>query len=518
MRSKYISISILTASLLATVSCGKKFLDKKPIATSIDVTYYQNNAQLITGVNAAYDPLNWYQADARSSSTPVFEFIWGDICSDDATGGGDATGDTRYGALGDFQGTVNTPQLLAVWRNQYVGVRRANIIIEKAPTAQYASAAIKKRVIAEAKFLRAYYHFYLFRMFGPVPYVTKQLQTGEFEQSRPTEDAFFANLIADLKEAAADLPNKYTGTDLGRATKTAALGYLARVYMYKGNEWTNVLSTAEAVIADSTNSGKKLDRTVPYENLHSVSTEYGPESVFEIGGTLAGNNEQDRLNEGTYFNKITGPRGLLKTQGYGLISPSQDLIDFFNTQSPGDPRRKATMALPGDVVYGETIKLDPAGAVNAKGYIRKYVEDAAIAVQTQGPSNIRLLRMGDVYLMAAEAAARLGGNNEAKARLYLNLVRDRAKVARVADAVVGDALLNAILVERRLELALEGQRFFDLIRQDKLKPDLHLAQKTFSDLKETEGRSFDEKKHKVFPIPQTEIDLSKGKIQQNPNY
>ena len=81
MKSKYISISILTASLLATVGCGKKFLDKKPIATSIDVTYYQNDAQLVTGVNASYDPLNWYQADARSSSTPVFEFIWGDIVS-----------------------------------------------------------------------------------------------------------------------------------------------------------------------------------------------------------------------------------------------------------------------------------------------------------------------------------------------------------------------------------------------------------------------------------------------------
>jgi len=532
MKFKY--ILILTASSLATVSCGKKFLDRKPIATTVDQNFYQNDAQLLSGVNAVYDPLNWYQAEVKSSSTPIFEFIWGDICSDDALGGGDKNGDARYGRLGNFDVTPTTPQLQAVWKNQYIGIRRANIIIEKAPVAPLATEAIKARVAGEAKFLRAYYHFYLYRMFGPVPYITKQLQDGEFEQARPSRADFFTKLIQDLKDAKDVLPYKYSGRDLGRVTKGAAAGYLARVYLFMGNSseltanWGGVLEETEGIIKDTLLSGYNLQ--TKYENIHSLSTEYGSESLFEIGATSNGPVATNRDNEGTYFDKITGIRGQLALQGYGLIAPSQDLYNEFVRDSTYwatkqglnkmDPRRKATIAAPGDTVFGETIKLLSGagfdGSESAKYYRRKYMINQSLPEQTQGPTNLRLLRMADVYLMAAEAAYHTG--DRTKALKYVNRVRARVNMPLLEDAnpdFAGSKFLDAILKERRMELALEGQRFFDIVRQGN-------AGKIFTELAKNfpgeEGSAFVAGKNEVFPIPQSEIDLSGGKISQNKNY
>lgn len=508
MKFKY--IVLLTASSLATLSCGKKFLDRQPIATTVDGTYYQNDAQLITGVNAAYDPLNWYQADAKASSTPVFEFIWGDICSDDALGGGDNTNDIRYSQLGNFEATATTNQLGAVWRNQYVGIRRANVIIEKAPNAPLATEAIKKRVVGEAKFLRAYYHFYLYRMFGPVPYIDHQLQEDEFEQAKPSKDEFFTKLIQDLKDAKDALPYKYSGKDLGRVTKGAASGYLARVLMFKGNSWAEVLSETKSIIADSASNGYNLK--TPYNAVHSISTEYGSESLFEIGATSAGPTVANRENEGTYFNKITGPRDQKDDlSGYGLISPSLDLINFFKADSliwgKMDPRRKATFVLYGDSLNGKKVERPAGGNDNALGYKTKYYENLTLAEQTQGASNIRLLRTADIYLMAAEAAIRIGGtDNDVLALKYTNAVRKRAGMPLYTTIT-----LDNILKERRLEFALESLRFFDIVRQGN-------AGTIFSKIADTEGKGFVSGKNEVFPIPQKEIDLSGGKITQNSGY
>lgn len=512
MKLKY--ISILAASSLAISSCGKKFLDKQPLAASVDANYYRTDAELITGINAAYDPLNWYQSEGKSSSTPIFEFIWGDICSDDALGGGDNSGDVRYTQIGNFESSSSSAFLAGVWKNQYIGIRRCNIILEKAPIAPSASAAIKTRVQAEAKFLRAYYHFYLYRMFGTVPYITKQLQNGEFEQAKPSKDEFFTKLVQDLKDAKAGLPDKYSGNDKGRATKAAASGYLARVLMFKGDAWADVLAECKSVIADSNLNG--LNLKTPYEKIHSIATEYGSESIFEIGATITGPTATNRDNEGTYYDKITGPRNQLDMAGYGLIAPSNDLVNFFKQDSAKwgkmDPRKKATILAPGDSIYGEVITLPATGASpDQKYYKRKYVENMSLAEQTQGGTNIRLLRTADVYLMAAEAAFNLG--QEADAIAYVNAVRKRVKMPILTSAEYsGDKLKTAIWDERRLELSLESLRFFDIVRQGR-------AGTIFSNLTlDTEGKGFVQGKNEVFPIPQTEIDLSGGKITQNPNY
>jgi hypothetical protein len=501
MKNNIIYISFSLVILLA--GCAKK-LDKEPLGLLVDQSFYKTSDDLIQAVNAAYDPLGW--ESSGNSQNIFFNFIYGDIASDDAIAGGDGQ-EAKLIPIAEFYATSTDIGLLEVWKKLYIGIYRANIVIEKAPDSK-ASEAIKARVTTEAKFLRAYYYFQLIRMFGEIPLVTKIVPPSDIIRPKSSKAEIYAQIEADLKAAADALPLSY-GTEKGRATRGAANGLLARVYLFQSN-WDGVKKATDAVIGSGF-----YQLESDYSTVHSLSTENGVESVFEIQAisTFGTKDDWERKSEGTYMNKFIAPRGQLLMEGWGCNAPSDELVKEFEDDSKiwgkMDPRFKATILSPGDSVTFGTVKaaivLDPTVS-SVKHYCAKYLINKSLptdASMVQGPSNQRVIRYADVLLMAAEAAFRLG--DEPTARTFVNQVRARVAMPEYTNPIT----INEIWKERRLELAMEGLRFFDIVRQGRA---ASLIKATF------EGRRFREGVNEVFPIPQAEIDLTNGVLTQNTGY
>ncbi|MBO9701478.1 MAG: RagB/SusD family nutrient uptake outer membrane protein [Sporocytophaga sp.] len=500
---------IFAASLFS--SCKKEFLDKKPQVSVVDENFYKTDQDMIAAINAAYDPLTM-ESD-RLGQQFCLPFLFGDVVSDDALKGGSGDPDqVNFDYFEKFDGKSSFPELLLVWQKNYTGIYRANLVLQFAPKSN-ASETTKNRVMAEAKFLRAYYHFELVKMFGDVPVVTKVLNPDEYTLEKSPKADVYKQIEADLTEALV-LPNKGQ-IELGRATKGAALALLARVQLYQTRDnsakWSEVLKNAEAVI----NSGI-YDLETDYSTIHSLAKENGIESVFEIQFTagVAGrggdnNSNWGSGNEGTFFNVMTRGRD---NGGWGFNCPTKSLLDEFKKEKTKDdkedPRLKATIIQDGDLVGTEVYKASASNYPFTGTYCRKYVESDKLSLlnPSDGPSNYRIIRFADVLLMAAEAANELGQSENALK--YLNRVRARVNMADKTETNK-DLLRDIIWRERRVELALEGHRFFDLVRQGR----------AASVMKATpEGGKFKEGIHEIFPIPLQEVQLSKGKISQNKGY
>jgi starch-binding outer membrane protein, SusD/RagB family len=514
MLKKYNLICLLILASLA--GCKKEFLKKDPQALTVDQNFYQTNEDMISAVNAAYDPLGW-ETD-RAGAIYANPFFFGDVASDDALKGGGSAGDiANFFNIESFTANAGFPEVLLPWQRYYTGIYRANLVIEKAPLSQ-ADNNIKNRVTGEALFLRALYHFELIKMYGDVPLITKVLTPDEYTLSRTAKAEVFSQIEADFTAAAAALPVKGS-IQIGRATKGAALALLARAQMYQtlvnAGKWTDVLQNSESVI----NSGiYSLEPN--YTDIHTVAHEDGIESIFEIehasqiaGQGGSGGSNWASGNEGTFTNIMFRGRA---NGGWGFNCPSKDLLKEFkletDTAGKEDPRLKATIIQNGDIILGgESYVADPTVYPNTGTYCRKYVEPLTVITkdalnQSDGPSNGRLIRYADVLLMAAEAANELG--QTAKALGYLKMVRDRVGMPEITQT--DKILLRGIIWrERRIELALEGHRFFDIVRQGRA---ASIMQNTI------EGYRFTAGKNEVFPIPQSEIDVSKGQISQNPGY
>ena len=385
------------------------------------------------------------------------------------------------------------------------------MVLEKVPEIPESEIdeGIRQRILAEAKFLRAYYYFDLVTMYGGVPLVTKVLAPSEYNQPRASAIAIWSLIEQDLMEAAENLPKKseYGSADIGRATHGAALGLLTKAYVYQ-SEWAAAQATAEELI----NSGEySLDAN--FEEIFTKDGENGPGSIFEIqrsplGGGFWGS--VNGSNEGNLTNIYQIARG--QFGGFGFNIPQQDLVDEFET---GDPRLGSTVFKEGDVMGDRGVFTKAATGFDHDYYAKKYFvsrsehEDINIGDPLMnGESNDRILRYADLLLMHAEAAYHNG--QEGIARASLNAVRERAR--RNANPGIlpdvtssGPQLLDAIYHERRVELALEGIRFFDVVRQGR-------GAEVFGPLGFIAGM------HEVFPIPQQQISLSNGTLSQNPGY
>jgi len=351
--------------------------------------------------------------------------------------------------------------------------------------------ALKTRLLAEAKFVRAYSYFRLVRAFGGVPLrLHLPVDATEDNIPRASKEEVYAAIEQDLTDAASVLPQAYGPSDVGRATKGAALGLHAKVAMYQG-KW--------AMVLDFTNQVKGLGYGLfpDYEKLFRVENENSIESIFEIQAnyypSITGvSNSQ--------YSQVQGPRGVNGFWGFHV--PSAVLASAYET---GDVRKDATLMLVGETTpQGDLIpSAGPTGPTmyNQKAYVPFSAPfDDANARGSQ--QNIRVLRYADILLMNAEAANETG--NRVLARESLNMVRDRAGL----DDITSDdqaALRAAIWQERRVELAMEFDRYFDVIRQGR-------GAEVFG------TRGFVAGKNEVMPIPQTQIQLSGGLLTQNPNY
>jgi tetratricopeptide (TPR) repeat protein len=423
-----------------------------------------------------------------------------DIMSDDAHKGSNPNDQLpTVGPYETFTHTTTQDGLDRWWSALYEGIKRANVVIEKVPSINM-NEQLRNRYIAEASFLRGLFYFDLVRAFGGVPKVTST--TPATKTPRSTDAEIYELIISDLEFAAQHLPEKslYAPDDAGRATKGAAKSLLARVYLFMG-DYKNVEKYALEVIASD-----EYDLEDDFADANGKNGEHGIESVFEIGAM-----EVEGAGGNQYAN-TQGVRGS-PNRGWGFNRPSLDLRYSFEE---GDPRLDATIidlgeTLDGIFIIGDGTTPDVVvvnGIVTEVECYNQKVWYPGTNTITQWGHNRRLIRYADVLLMAAEA---LNENDKPGDALpLLNEVRERARGGNgsiLPDVTVTEknALRNAILEERRHELALEGHRFWDLVRTGR-------AAIVLGPL------GFQTGKHELLPIPQNEIDISQGSLQQNPNW
>lgn len=488
--------------MLSLPACKKDFLDINPLVGSTEANYYQTPQDAQAAIIACYNPLQQEVTNIQGSSELSVHFRWyfGDIVADDAIKGGSGDGDEPQLLLFEnFQGNGSSKLVLGEWQAAYKGIAYCNLALARIPGIDM-DEDVKARYLAEAKFIRAYWYMNLVTMFGGVPLVLEPLAPSEYQQPRATAEAIWDQIETDLAEARVDLPfrTQLSTSELGRATWGAATGMLVRAHIYQ-SEWSPAKELAEEVVA----SGEyALDPD--YSNIFKLSGENGPGSMFEIQFMNASGGNWGNSLEGTFTNVFQRARG--QFGGFGFNIPTQDFVDEFESD---DPRLNATVFQVGDIMGDRGEFSEDATGMPHQYYAKKYFINQADEApfgdpNPNGPSNDRVLRYADLLLMHAEAAYHLG--DQEAARTSLNLVRQRAFGDTEHDVTAGGPmLLNAIYHERRVELGLEGHRFFDLVRQGR-------AADVLGPL------GFQAGTHELFPIPEAEITLSDNLITQNPGY
>lgn len=485
---KYIPFFAIFLGLL--FSCEQPFLEKKPLGQLTSDNFFTKEEHAVWATNAIYNHL-------RAWDVHVFSYIgMTDIVSDDADKGSTPNDGNFLTELDNLVFDAGHLSVGAVWSGYYQGIYRANLVIDKVPTIEM-NQALQARLIGEAKFLRAYFYFKLVRWFGAVPLITQPLATDEYEQTRSPQAAVYDQIVQDLVDAAAVLPTRsqYAAADRGRITAGAAKGLLAKVFLFRGD-----FPKAETYALEVINSGNYA--LLPaYQKIFTAEGENSSESLFEVQTAAL-----ETGGGGSQYNEVQGVRGT-PNLGWGFNRPSDDLVAAFES---GDPRREATILYVGEVLP------DGSGVVedNPNIFNERYNQKAWVAPHPggngNGPGNIRILRYADVLLIAAEA---MNENGKPELALtYLNEVRARARggnpfILPKITVTEKEALRALIWRERRVELAMEQHRWFDLQRQGR-------AASVMTAL----GKNYVPGKHELFPLPQSEIDLSNGSLSQNTGY
>ena len=499
--SKY-KILLIIAALFNAVSCSKSVIELEPRGTVLESNFYKTEAELFQGLVAAYDPLGF-----ATNFTMKMGLL--NAASDDThAGGSDASDQPSWVAYDKFTLDPNLGPQAGLWSKNFTGIYRANLVIEKAEgTIANLTADKKARYIAEAKFLRAYFYFDLVRWFGNVPLLTRSPSADAiYKQTQSSSDKIYAQIEKDLKEAIAttQLPESVPADELGRITKGAAKSLLGKAILFQNNAAR--MGEAATLFEEVINSNVyTLEKN--YADVFKPDNKFGKESIFEIycSGNRKGdwNLEPQNGNEGNKDVQFCGMRDFVGTtyaNGWSFCPVSLELVNFMQN----DPRFAAT------VIDGKALKTAGAsytsGFQNTDYFIKKYAPLASFKVTSGEPAlnwayNIKEIRLADVLLMAAECFNRSG--NDTKAQTYLNRVR--ARVVLPAKTSTGATLLQDIYDERRLELATEGFRFWDLLRTNKAATILG-------------GQGFKTGKHELLPIPQSEIDIMQGGFKQNAGY
>ena len=501
---KQTSYLLAGAFLLLTVSSCKKWIDYDPSEDFriTELNYLTSETDYRTMAVSVYTPMQWL------SQAPLI----GDIASNDAASGGENASDVL--ALQQIDDYTHTPVnniLTELWQSAYEGINRANYMHQYKmanPAGKSIDFVGKEALYGEVHFLRAYYYFHLVRFFGDVPlFADKRLSLSESRSlQRSPKSAVYAQIERDLTAAISVLPA--VQVQKGRITKYAAQALLGKVYLYQ-NKFTEAAQTLETVITSNA-----FSLVSNYGSQFLADGENGSESVFEIqfsNNSPYYNWGGPNRGQGNFGVQMVGIRGLNGNaampyaSGWSFDLPTASLANAFEA---GDRRKDVAIlnieayktANPGFGISYQVAPYKNTGLYNQKYHPRK--GETSGQVELNYKNNHRSIRYADVLLMAAEAFNRSATPNETKAQQYLNAVRARAFGDNLHNITsTGAALKQAIWDERRLELAMEGERFFDLVRT---------AQAA------TKITGFQAGKHDVFPIPQLEIDISV--LTQNSGY
>ncbi|TXD95700.1 RagB/SusD family nutrient uptake outer membrane protein [Gillisia hiemivivida] len=477
---------IFTLVAFIAISCSDDFVDVTSENESAD-NYFNSEEEYQQALIGAYDLLQ----------ATYLNVMIGEIASDNTLAGGESANDViGFQQIDKMSHTPVNQQLRDVWNWMFAGVNRANYILQFQDKTDFEG---RSEVIAQARFLRAYYYFELVKFFGDVPlFIDKPLEFGEqFDIVRTPRAEVYDQIEADLIFAAENLPA--TQAQTGRITSGAANALLGKAYLYQ-EQFTEAAASFEKVISGPYTLAQD------YESIFEPEGENGPGSVFEIQytdkeGAGFGCLQCSEGNVAVGFNGIRNFTGPIFGSGFSFNLPVQDVVDAFSENDI----RKDVAILDIDAFANATGATFIEGFEHTGYYNRKYLArqgdlntgDANLT----NPNNYRSIRFADVLLMAAEANFKKSPPDEGKAREYLNRVRVRAQLDPVD--FVGSILLDQIYIDRRLELVGEGHRFFDLVRTGRAASEID---------------GFVAGKHELFPIPAIEIELAGNNWEQNPNY
>jgi hypothetical protein len=490
-------IYIITLLLLfASITSCEDFIDKQPpgmIGSDTEL----DEADAVALINAAYQPLQWPKLyNMRMWTT--------DVIANESLAGGDmssATDGIETKDLASFIATSDNEGSLDLWRGPNPGILRCNVVLERVGEMNI-DPDLKNRILGEAYFLRAHYYFIMVRIFGDVPMRTVPVVAGDdLKIDRTPKEKVYEQLISDCRNAIEMLPPKssYSPLDLGRACKEAALAMLAKIYLTLSTNYSEVVSLCEQI------EGMGYDlSTMDYYDNFDPEIDNNPESLFEIQYT--GDPKYDfwgNDNQSSWLSTFMGPRNsswVGGSWGWQHVTP-----EFVSQYESGDLRKDITILYAGCPQF-EGQDYDPSWS--STGYnVRKFLVPKSISPDyNTNPSNFVVYRFADVLLMKAEALNEQGLTQAAQAPL--NTVRTRAGLSGIttADKAI---MKEAIIKERRMELAFEGHRWFDIIRIDNGEYALNFFRSI--------GKTNVTKDRLLWPVPQEEID-DNPLITQNPGY
>lgn len=531
----YFSIAIITLPFIS--SCSKDFITSTQYGTQDLDNYFNTLEESSSFVDGLYKGFShweeWWQNYLRLTNEMATDDAWmGNIVQD-------PSGNYPF-AFYSISPSNDPGALYNFYYFKYQNINSANIAIAKIPGSSI-SEADKNLLIGQAKFFRAYSYWELVQNFGDVVLYTQPLSTTELNVQRAPKSEVYQQIIADLKDAALKLPVKWTGNNVGRVTSYACKALLARTYLFM-QDYKNAYAYADTVIKQG---GYTLEPN--FVNIWSCANHNGVESIFEIQ-----TNPEQLYSVGNRFSVVTNARGEIwpteqaanTMDGWGWCVPTSNLERAYISE--GDSvRLNSTIIRMGLPVYGDEVDnpkylFDDTKNKSCRTWRKLYVPISVRKTLTNKDGHVPLdqilIRLGEMYLTRAEAAYFL--NDPTQALADINTLRARVKLGE-KKGLSGNNLLQAIWKERRLELAGEGMRLYDLRRQiDPVQKKAMIAvvmgpsgsfvqyndtctdhyEKIHVNEASNKGANFKEGKNELWPIPQTEIDRSGGKLSQNPGY
>ncbi len=560
-------------ALLGIIACRDKFLDVTPLGV-----LNQKNLSTKAGVDliltGAYSLLDGVQTNVNSPypdwTSSSDNWVYGSVYSDDAYKGSNSGDQPEISSIETYTHTSDFTHFRGKWRAAYDGVARANDVIQLVPKTTDMLDAEKTTVIAQARFLRGHYHFEAKKVFNKVPYIDDKIYdiTNANSTKVPNDKDIWSNIEADLKFAYDNLPARFAGQP-GRANRWSAGAMLAKAYLFQ-KKYAEAKPIFERIIAEG--GYKLVDK---FHDNHNGATNNNSESIFEIQFSV--NDGAGISNNGNRGHTLNYPyAGKALTTCCGFFQPSQNLVNAYKTDANGLPLLDTwnQTDVPGDNSQTFAGSLDPRldwtvgrdgvpyldWSLHEKEYIRDRAYAGPFSPKKQSPlrsqvgsltwtnnprqnaNNYRMIRLSHVMLWLAECEVELPSGDLEKARGLVNQIRKRASnpdgFVKMSDGkaagnyVVKEYLdpwsnretaRKAVRFEMRIEWAMEGHRFFDLVRWGVADVVLN-EYLTTEQTKRTylRGAKFKKGKHEYFPIPNQEILNSqldgKPTLVQNPEF
>lgn len=492
---------IIIVSVTIFSSCSEK-LDLLPISSATTETFYKSTNDFVQGVNAIY-------ADLRSY--PDRQLNLSETRSDNLYAVSDG-GVRDWEGINSFHKTIaGNPYVAEAWLTNYNGIYRANVVLDQIEKngSVVTDATLKKRLEAEAKFLRAFYYFDLVRWYGKVPVISSPVSVSEATNvPRSSVTEVYNLIISDLQFAAENLSETYAAADKGRATKFSAKGLLALVHMTRSgptysiegpglglNEWGQALTLLNSII-----DSKKFSFLPAYSSIFSYTNENNAEVVFDIqyitgSSPVLGSTFSWLLVPDTWFQSL----GKAVQGGLTIRPVAESLISSYET---------ADVRKPFSIQTGHVYN----GVTEPRSFFKKYVDITKVPTnRLDWPINFIVMRYTDVLMLKAECILKGASGTQAEVDAIVNQVRQRAGLT----TTVSNVSLADLMAERQKEFVAEGLRWHDLVRSGLVETVIPAWIAKEDILKQIQPF---QKNYIIYPIPQSEIDVKSGLYVQNPGY